>query len=109
MSKKKYDRKTRRMIRSYDFVQQAGAGDPWKLLASAIIFQAAVDCSLWDPDIERPCYNSSHLVGLQYRRRGKLVEFINSDWLDMLCSWQDEIRPDAIRQELIMRLKGEQT
>ena len=102
--KYEYNRKTGRMNRSYDYVEQAGDGDPWKLLASAILFQAAADCAAWTPDIEKPCYNSSHLAGLQYRRRYKLVEFINSDWIDMLLSWQNEVRPEAVREELIRRL-----
>ena len=109
MSKKKYDRKTGCMNRSYDFVQQAGAGDPWQLLASAIIFQAAVDCDQWTPEIEQPCYNSSHLAGLQYRRRGKLLEFINSDWIDMLLSWQTDVRPEAVCEELVRRLSKERS
>ena len=63
----KYQQSTGRMNRSLDWVQLAGESDPWKLLASAVIFQAAVDCSQWSPEIEQPCYNSSHLAGLQYR------------------------------------------
>ena len=105
--KYQYERKTGRLNRSYDFVEQSGAGNPWLLLASAIIFQAAVDCSLWDPEIEKPCYNSSHLAGLQYRRREKLVEFINSDWLDTLLSWQKGVQPEAVREELVRRLRHE--
>ena len=105
--KYQYERKTGRLNRSYDFVEQSGAGNPWKLLASAIIFQAAVDCSLWDSEIEKPCYNSSHLAGLQYRRHAKLVEFINSDWIDMLLSWQKEVRPEAVCEELVRRLQHE--
>ncbi len=107
MSKKYYERKTGRLNRSYDFIEQSGSGNPWQLLASAIIFQAAADCDAWDPEIEKPCYNSSHLAGLQYRRREKLVEFINSDWIDMLLSWQTEVRPDAVREELVRRLQHE--
>lgn len=100
----KYQNKTDRLNKSYDFFEQAGQGDPWKLLAAAVIFQAAADCQTYDPEIERPCYNSSRFAGLQYRRRGKLVEFINSDWLDALLSWQHEITPEAVRDELIRRL-----
>ena len=99
-----YQNKTDRLNKSYDFFEQAGQGDPWKLLAAAVIFQAAADCQSYNPDIERPCYNSSHFAGLQYRRRGRLVEFINSDWLDTLLSWQHDVTPEAVREELIRRL-----
>lgn len=95
------------MNRSLDWVQLAGESDPWKLLASAVIFQAAVDCDQWSPEIEQPCYNSSHLAGLQYRRRGKLIEFINSDWIDALLSWQTAIKPEAVCEELVRRLQHE--
>lgn len=100
----KYERRTGRLNRSFDIAEEQPQGDPWQLLASAIIFQAAADCDAWDPEIEKPCYNSSHLAGLQYRRRGKLVEFINSDWIDMLLSWQTEIKPEAVCEELVRRL-----
>ena len=102
----KYQKKTGQLNRSFDVHDELPAGNPWQLLAAAIIFQAAVDCTDWDPEVEKPCYNSSHLMGLQYRRRGKLVEFINSDWLDMLLTWQNQIRPDAVREELIRRLSS---
>ena len=103
----KYERRTGRLNRSFDVGEDQPQGDPWQMLAAAVIFQAAVDCSEWTPEIEKPCYNSSHLAGLQYRRRGKLIEFINSDWIDMLLSWQTEIRPDAVREELVRRLQHE--
>lgn len=102
----KYERKTSRLNRSFDVSEDQPQGNPWQMLAAAVIFQAAVDCSEWTPEIEEPCYNSSHLAGLQYRRRGKLIEFINSDWIDMLLSWQTEIGPDAVREELIRRLSN---
>lgn len=103
----KYERKTARLNRSFDVGEDQPQGNPWQMLAAAVIFQAAVDCSEWTPEIEEPCYNSSHLAGLQYRRRGKLIEFINSDWIDMLLSWQTEIKPDAVREELVRRLQRE--
>lgn len=100
----KYIRKTDRLNRSFDNFNLDGASNPWKLLAAAVIFQAAVDCSQWNPEIEQPCYNSSKLNGLPYRRKGKLTEFINSDWVDTLLCWQTEIKADAVREELIRRL-----
>lgn len=93
-----------RECRSFDRIKNAGTGDPWKLLASAIVYQAAVDCSGWYAEIEKPCYNGMKINGLRYRRRGKLVEFINSDWLDQLLCWQNDITPDAVAEELYRRL-----
>lgn len=101
-----YERKTDRLNRSFDCLSNSGAtGDPYKLLASAIIFQAAVDCSSWTPDIEAPCYyTGGSNGGIQYRRKAKLTEFINSDWLDMLLCWQHQITPEAVCEELVRRL-----
>lgn len=103
-SKYVYVKKTDRLNRSVDFVEQSHQGDPWKLLASAIVFQAAVDCQNWTEKIERPCFNSDHYAGIVYRRRGKLQEFINSEWLDWLLCWQDQISIEAVRAELQRRL-----
>ena len=101
---KTYIRKTDRLNRSFDNFNLEGASNPWKLLAAAVIFQAAVDCTQWTPELEKPCYNSSNMNGLLYRRRAKLSEFINSDWVDTLLCWQTEIKADAVREELIRRL-----
>ena len=100
-----YIRKTDRLNRSLDCLQNAGStGDPYKLLAAAIIFQAAVDCTEWTPDLERPVWSNTNMNGIAFRRFGKLREFINSDWLDMLLSWQTEIKPEAVCEELVRRL-----
>ena len=109
MSKYTYIQKTNRLNRSYDCMMNAGKGEgnPWKLLASAIIFQAAVDCQNWSPEVEKPCYNSSKRNGIQYMRKAKLREFINSDWLDLLLSWQHEIKVDAVCEELVRRFSDE--
>lgn len=99
-----YVRKTDHLHRSFDFVLLAGDTNPWKLLAAAIIFQAAVDCQNWTPDLEKTFSNSSSLNGLPYMRRAKLIQFINSDWIDLLLSWQNEIAPEAVCEELVRRL-----
>lgn len=101
-----YVQKTNRLNRSYDSMMMAGTDEsnPWKLLASAVIFQAAVDCQNWTPEIEKPCYSSNQKNGLRYLRRGKLIEFINSDWLDVLLGWQNEITVEAVCEELVRRL-----
>lgn len=101
-----YQRKTDRLNRSFDCLKDAGStSDPYKLLASAIIFQAAVDCSQWKPEIEAPCYyTGGSNAGVKYKRKDKLTEFINSDWIDMLLCWQHEITPEAVCEELVRRL-----
>ena len=109
MSKSYYNKKTNRLNRSYDCMMSAGTDEsnPWKLLASAIVFQAAVDCQNWTPEVEKPCYNSSKRNGIQYMRKAKLREFINSDWLDLLLCWQHDIKVDAVCEELVRRFNNE--
>lgn len=79
--------------------------DPYKALAAAIIFQAAVDCQSWSPAIEEPCYytGGSH-GGVRLMRKDKLLEFIGSEWLDWLLCWQHDISVEAVREELTRRL-----
>ena len=93
-----------RLNRSYDSDFNE-IRNPWKALAAAIIFQAAVDCENWTPDVESPCYTTGggH-AGIKYQRKAKLAEFINSDWLDLLLCWQHEITPEAVCEELVRRL-----
>lgn len=79
--------------------------DPYMALAAAVVFQAAVDCTNWNPHIEEPCYftGGSH-GGIKYMRRSALEEFIRSDWLDWLLCWQHDISVEAVREELTRRL-----
>ena len=102
-----YKRKTDQLHRSFDFVLLAGDSNPWKLLSAAIIFQAAADCQNWKPELEEAFSNSSSLNGLPYMRKAKLIQFINSDWIDVLLSWQNEIQPEAVCEELVRRLQHE--
>ena len=93
-----------RLNRSYDS-DYIDIRDPWKALAAAIIFQAAVDCENWTPSIEDPCYyTGGSKAGIKMLRKEKLTEFINSDWLDLLLCWQHEITPEAVCEELVRRL-----
>lgn len=97
-----YTRKTDRLNRSYDTNNRARVGNPWYLLASAILFQAAVDCQNWTPEIEKPVYGFNDSI--RYRRFAKLREFINSDWVDELLCWQTAVKPEAYCEELVKRL-----
>lgn len=82
--------------------------DPYKALAAAVIFQAAVDCTNWSPDIESPCYHTGGAKGaVKFMRKGKLQEFISSDWLEWLLCWQHDISVEAVREELTRRLLHE--
>lgn len=100
-----YQRKTDRLNRSMEnLFDGASDADPYKLLAAAIIFQAAADCQNYSKENELPTSHSSYRNGLKYLRFVKLREFINSDWIDMLLSWQTEIKPEAVCEELARRL-----
>lgn len=93
-----------RLNRSYDS-DVVDIRNPWKALAAAIIFQAAVDCENWTPSVEDPCYHTGGSNGgIRLMRKDKLAEFINSDWLDLLLCWQHEITPEAVCEELVRRL-----
>lgn len=93
------------MWRSYDYMQQCGTGNPYKLLCSAIIFQAAVDCEA----IKR--YGEGTFMLARYAKGAfqemsitNMLDFINSEWLEFLLSWTDCVKIDAVRENLIERL-----
>lgn len=97
------DKERGRFCRSLNEDHVAGSCNPWALLCSAIIAQAAVDCSNWDPaDPE------AEWAGLKGSRRDltqeALESFIDSDWLDWLLCWQDEITTLSVREELRSRM-----
>lgn len=95
-----------RFCRSLDYSVVAGKTNPYALLAAAVIAQAAVDCSEYDPSIEVPYSIEVQQKGINCRF-DKLREFINSDWVDILLSWQNQITPEAVCEELVRRLKHE--
>ena len=91
--------------RSYDFVEQSGIGDPYKLLCSAIVFQAAVDCEA----IHRYGEGSFDLAryakgAFQEMSIPNMLDFINGEWLEWLLSWTDCVSIEAVRENLIERL-----
>lgn len=92
-----------RFCRSLDYTLVAGKTNPYALLAAAVIAQAAVDCSEYDPAIE-----TSDSIEVQRKgvncRFNRLRDFINSDWVDMLLSWQNQITPEAVCEELVKRI-----
>ena len=97
------DKERGRFCRSLNEDHVSGSCNPWALLCSAIIAQAAVDCSNWDPaDPE------AEMAGLKGSRRyltqEALESFIDSDWLDWLLSWQSEITTLSVREELRSRM-----
>lgn len=98
-----YSRKTERLNRSVDVHEEAPQGNPWQLLAGAILLQAAIDCSNWRPELELEATIDVR-ADIRYRRFAKLREFINSDWIDMLLCWQHQITPDGYCEELVRRL-----
>lgn len=99
-----YERKTDRLHRSFDFVELAGTGNPYRLLASAIVFQCAVDCDAikdmeWG-SMEMHRFAKGAMTELTMPN---MLDFINGDWLDFLLSWSD-ISTDAVRENLLERL-----
>lgn len=92
-----------RVCRSLDYAVVAGKTNPYALLAAAVIAQAAVDCSEYNPDIEIPYSIDVQRKGVNCRF-DRLREFINSDWVDMLLCWQSQIDPDSVRENLAQRL-----
>lgn len=97
-----YKRKTDRLNRSVDIQEDMPQGSPYKLLASAILLQAAIDCSSWSPALEET--NIDVHCDIEFRRFDKLRQFINSDWIDMLLCWQHQITPEGYCEELVRRL-----
>ena len=97
-----YKRKTDRLNRSVDVQDDMPQGNPWQLLASAILLQAAIDCSSWDPSLEEQRVDVR--ADIKYRRFAMLRQFINSDWIDMLLCWQHQITPEGYCEELVRRL-----
>lgn len=98
-----FDNERGRFCRSLNEDHVAGSCNPWALLCSAIIAQAAVDCSNWDPaDPE------AEWASMKGSRRDltqeALEDFINSDWLDWLLCWQSEITTLSVREELRSRM-----
>lgn len=94
---------SKRMCRSMDSVLLSQS-DPYQLLAAAIIYQAAVDCKNYrieidNVSVERANNGHKFCTGVQLRR------FINSDWLEELLSWQNEITVEGMREELLRRLE----
>ena len=92
-----------RFCRSLDYAEVAGKTNPYALLAAAVIAQAAVDCSQYDPAIETPYSIEVQRKGVNCRFN-RLRDFINSDWVDILLSWQNQITPEAVCEELVRRL-----
>ena len=92
-----------RFCRSLNEEHVAGSCNPWALLCSAIIAQAAVDCSNWDPSdpealLTPRCENRRELT------RAALESFIDSEWLDWLLCWQSDITTLSVREELRSRM-----
>lgn len=104
-----YEKKTATLWRSYDYVEQAGEGNPFKLLCSAIVFQAACDCEAIKKygeatyDLYR--YAKGAVVEMS---RQSMVDFIKGEWLENLLSWQGEISIDAVRENLMERLGNDE-
>lgn len=96
--------------RSYDYIENAGTTDPYKLLCSAIIFQAAQDCEAIRRcgegtfSLERYAKGAMNEMTVQ-----AMVNFINSDWLEFLLEWTDCVTIEGVRENLLERLGVNET
>lgn len=106
MVNERIEDKTANLWRSYDS-EMVQVGNPYKLLASAIVFQAAVDCEMVARLGEDSFFFATHTGYLPYVSVKNLEQFIKSDWLALLLAWQGDISTDAVRQELERRLHNE--
>lgn len=98
------DKKRGLFCRSLNEDHVEGSCNPWALLCSAIIAQAAADCSNWDPD-DPEAFNVPKYQGRRdLLTRAALESFIDSEWLDWLLCWQDEITTQSVREELRCRM-----
>ncbi|MBQ1573318.1 MAG: hypothetical protein IIZ78_19520 [Clostridiales bacterium] len=97
------DKKRGLFCRSLNEEHVAGSCNPWALLCSAIIAQAAVDCSNWDPD-DPEAFHVPKSQNRRYLTRSALESFIDSDWLDWLLCWQSAITTLSVREELRSRM-----
>lgn len=102
---KKYESKSDSIWRSYDYVEQLGTGNPYHLLASAIVFQCAADCEAVKRYGEGSFLLQKYAKGaFQEMSVTSILDFINSEWLEFLLSWQDNISIEAVRENLKARL-----
>ena len=95
-----------RFCRSLDSLSNGAKTNPYKLLATAIIAQAAVDCSLYEPEDPKAEFKKSS--DRRFLTFEALRSFINSDWIDALLSWQNDITPEAVCEELARRIESAQ-
>lgn len=77
------------------------ASDPFRLLAAAIVAQAAEDADIIAEN------GDSVALRQKYGREcstGYLTSFVNSEWLENLLSWQTDITVASVRENINMRL-----
>ena len=101
----KTENKTDSLCRSYDFVEQLGTGNPYKLLCAAIVFQCANDCEAVARYGENTPTLAKYAKGAyQEMSVTNILDFINGEWLEFLLSWQDNISVEAVKENLKGRL-----
>lgn len=91
--------------RSYDFIENAGTSNPYKLLCSAIVFQAAQDCEAIRRYGEDKYFLARYAKGSMTEMSVQaMINFINSDWLELLLEWTDCVTIEGVRENLLERL-----
>lgn len=97
------DKKRGRFYRSLNEDHVAGSCNPWALLCSAIIAQGCSGLLKLDPD-DPEAFNVPKSQSRGDLTRASLESFIDSDWLDWLLCWQDQITTLSVREELRSRM-----
>lgn len=95
------------VTRSIDSRLIAGEFHPLRLLCAAVIAQAANDCDMiaqYGEEHLRDVTSKSNIAPATEMTAKSLEVFICSDWLDLLLSWQTELTPDAVAENLWKRL-----
>ena len=78
------------------------ASDPYRLLAAAIIAQAAEDADIIAENGDSVALRQKYG---KYCSTGHIAQFINSDWLDNLLSWQTDITVASVCENIVRRLQ----
>lgn len=98
-----YEKTTMRLNRSYDEATSSGNGNPYRLLAAAIVFQCAVDCDAIRAHGDEYIHQAKYHGSIRELTRPALLDFINGEWIEFLLMWSG-MDIEAVRENLIERL-----
>ena len=78
------------------------ASGPYRLLAAAVIAQCAEDADIIAENGDSVALRQKYG---KYCSTGYIAQFINSDWLDNLLSWQTDITVMSVCENIVHRLQ----